>query len=426
MAELTFATYEQIETILTKVANNYSELARVFYNVFYNVTPMDVTFQMFDEAGVLQTYTIPNRAKDFTYILNGEGSPEGNVEASKGSTYQDLTNGNLYIKQTDGGNEGWSEFLVQEELDSYLLKGEGIPEGEISAEKGTLYIDIISSSLYIKTTSTGTQGWLLISANTEDLANRDLNNLTEIGENKFANPSLSNLSIQGQNIIDSKEDVLNKVDTLSAASTNEQYPTAKVTFDYVNSKTSSLANKDLNNLTETGSTRFLGYSQIRDCVLEAITPINNTENQVTLPSGTILLLSNGLTAKNTLNNEKVVLTQSYSINIGVIGVEGIIFFDNKNKKLIWCEKSNYYEDTQEPSIVGINDVWYNSAYNTYHCVRGGNWDMIPAVRVAYFETDGSGILTLDAIKPVELVMKTDFDNLVKRLEALEALIQHSP
>ena len=66
---------------------------------------MDVTFQMFDESGMLQTYTIPNRAKDMENILNSDsaevsGSPEGHVEAGRGVIFQDLTNGDLYIKKT--------------------------------------------------------------------------------------------------------------------------------------------------------------------------------------------------------------------------------------------------------------------------------------------------------------------------------------
>ena len=60
---ITAATYDQIATMLSKLATNYSNLASVFYDVFYNTTPEDVTFQMYDESGTLQTYTIPNRAR---------------------------------------------------------------------------------------------------------------------------------------------------------------------------------------------------------------------------------------------------------------------------------------------------------------------------------------------------------------------------
>ena len=58
--QITVPSFEQIETVLTKLATNYSNMAILFYDIFYNTTPMDVTFQMYDEAGELQTYTIPN------------------------------------------------------------------------------------------------------------------------------------------------------------------------------------------------------------------------------------------------------------------------------------------------------------------------------------------------------------------------------
>ena len=54
------ADLEQIETVLAKLQNNYSELARTWYNIFYNTTPMDVTIKFYNEEGNIQTQTIPN------------------------------------------------------------------------------------------------------------------------------------------------------------------------------------------------------------------------------------------------------------------------------------------------------------------------------------------------------------------------------
>ena len=45
------ADLEQIETVLAKLQNNYSELARTWYNIFYNTTPMDVTIKFYNEEG---------------------------------------------------------------------------------------------------------------------------------------------------------------------------------------------------------------------------------------------------------------------------------------------------------------------------------------------------------------------------------------
>lgn len=286
-------TYEQIETILSRLATNYSNIASVFYDVFYNTEAMDVTFKMFDESGVLQTYTIPNRAKDMQNMRSGEGSPEGVLTATMGVLYQDLYNGNLYIKETPSGNEGWSQIATEDYLNELFLRGMGSPEGVVSAPKGVLYIDVNSASLYIKTTITGTFGWTLLSMDIDAsaLANTDLSNLSPTGQSVLnqkantslnnlspagqalldqrantslsnlslsgqaildgkantdlsnlsttgqaildgkANTDLSNLSLSGQAVLDAKEDVSNKVTTISANSTDTEYPSAKCMYD---------------------------------------------------------------------------------------------------------------------------------------------------------------------------------------------------
>lgn len=96
---LTYPTYEQIATLLSHLATNYSTMAENFVTIFYDTTPKEVTFKMYDKDGILQTFTMPNRAKDFNYIKNGEGNPEGRIAAPKGTIYQDTLNGNLYVKK---------------------------------------------------------------------------------------------------------------------------------------------------------------------------------------------------------------------------------------------------------------------------------------------------------------------------------------
>ena len=249
---ITVESYEQIATMLTKLATNYSNLASIFYDVFYNPSPAEVTFQMYDEQGVLQTYTIPNRAKDLENLLSGEGSPEGSVEGTLGVLYQDLSNGDVYIKETSEGSEGWSQLTTEVFLKSIFIQGNGSPEGNVSASKGVLYIDTNNASLYIKTTITGTTGWQMISAtlgafadidvsnlSTEGnskFANSDLTNLTPLGEIHFANPSLTNLNETGELKFASKEDISNKVINISNLSTNVEYPSAKAVYNYTGSR----------------------------------------------------------------------------------------------------------------------------------------------------------------------------------------------
>lgn len=253
--KITVPTYEQIETILSKLATNYSNLAHVFYDVFYNTEPMDVTFQMFDEQGELKTYTIPNRAKDMQNIINGEGSPEGNVSGSMGVLYQDLANADLYIKETPDGNEGWIQFATENYLNDIFLRGSGSPEGAVVATRGVLYIDTNGANLYIKSTITGSTGWILLAMDVDasnlaniDLsnlspeglallnqrANIDLSNLSTLGQdvlNQRANINLSNLSVSGQAVLNAKENVNNKVTSISSASTDSEYPSAKCMYD---------------------------------------------------------------------------------------------------------------------------------------------------------------------------------------------------
>lgn len=257
MAEiLSVPTYEQIAVMLERLATNYSNLASVFYEIFYYDTPTDVTFSLYDEAGVLQTYTVPNRAKDMQNLLSGDGNPEGNVEASKGALYQDLTNGDLYIKETEGGSEGWYKITTDNFLKSVFIQGNGSPEGNVEAPKGILYIDTDYASLYIKTTLTGTTGWQMISATVGTFADVDLSNLSSIGENKFldrdlsnitplgretfADRSLANLTEVGQEKFREKEDIRNKVTELSSSSTNTQFPSAKCVYDALGTKQSNL------------------------------------------------------------------------------------------------------------------------------------------------------------------------------------------
>ena len=227
---LEVATYEQILTILTQLATNYTNLFDVYYDMFYNQTPKDLALQIYDEEGNLNVVAIPNRAKDRTYILNGNGNPNGSVGAAKGSTYQDLTNGEYYLN-LDGSTTGWTKLIAKANLDEIIMQGGINPEGAVTAGKGTLYSDTQNGVLYIKTTSTGNTGWINVSADIGNTANTDLSNLSSIGEAHFANPSLSNLSSAGQTIIDSKENVSNKAATITGSDTS--YPTSGAVYRFV-------------------------------------------------------------------------------------------------------------------------------------------------------------------------------------------------
>jgi len=147
---------------LARLQTNYTNLMNSWYDVFYNTTAQDISLQLYDTAGTLTTKTIPNRAKDFNYIKNGSGTPEGVISASVGCIYQDLANGTIYSKYSGTGNTGWTPLAKLSDIDvNYLNKGLGSPEGILISSIGAIYIDNSTGDLYIKRTSGGNTGWYL-------------------------------------------------------------------------------------------------------------------------------------------------------------------------------------------------------------------------------------------------------------------------
>lgn len=424
--QITVPTYDQIETILTKLATNYSNLAILFYDIFYNTEPKEVTFQMYNEEGVLETYTIPNRAKDMRNILSGNGSPQGSIIASKGVLYQDLTNGDLYIKETPYGDTGWARLITKEELDSIFLNGIGIPEGVVIADKGTLYVDKTNAALYIKTTLTGSMGWNLISADTENLANRDLSNLTSTGENFFTKKDLSNITSAGQAKFDAKEDTSNKVTSLSASSTDTQFPSAKAVYDFIGVSVAGFADKDFSNITNTAKSKFLGNDVLHGCVISANELLQKDGIQVTLSSGTTILTTSGLNATNKPNNTLVTINDNIKTILingpGRENLNGKIFYDS-TYSILRCPLGDSYIVAEEapelPDNSVIHLVWYKPSELTYHCARevedNVQWVVASMAEIGEYSTDSNGDIpdaNFHPYHPVILVLKTDLDNAV--------------
>lgn len=153
------ADLEQIELILARLQNNYSELARTFYILFYDPNPQDLTLEWYDENNVLQTLTIPNRAKDQKYIRNGQTNPEGFVEAPPATLYQNISTGEIFLKDSGTDKSGWVKIVSEADLDSFIIKDEGAPNENVTAKLGTLYIDTTTGVVYIKSLPTGNVGW---------------------------------------------------------------------------------------------------------------------------------------------------------------------------------------------------------------------------------------------------------------------------
>lgn len=444
--QITVPTYKQIEVLLTKLAEDYSELASSLYDVFFNPEPMDVTMQLHNKAGVLQSYTIPNRAKDFEHIMNGNGTPEGVVLADKGDIYQDLEGGFLYIKETDDGTTGWSKFATEDFLKTLLIANVGSPEGNVVAARGALYVDTVNAGLYIKTTLTGKTGWLLISASTSLLANIDL----------------SNLSTTGQSILDAKEVKANKTNSITANSTADQYPSAQATYSFVTGQVADLANKSLSNLNEdgeahfanpslsnlsnTGNLKFVDWKKyVKSGILSApnglVEKVGN-DGPYTVPQGMVVLYAFGLNDQGSQTLEGEIEYLDVAIDGGVQGVEagdeGYIFVirgydaehpDEPQSRWSYAyTKENIFilDSSEDLPVSGFsNQMCYVPSTNTYyHWVDTSNdWSPLPTVAVGEFKVNSvttvGEVVSVDwdlrPYYPIRLATERDTEHVVSEI-----------
>ena len=148
---------------ISRLQLNYTSLAEQFYNIFFNPVPMDVSLVFIDKKGEETEVTIPNRAKDQKYIMNGEGSPLSNlVSADIGTIYQDITTGEVYAKYgVDSDN--WTLLVSKNHLNSIIMQGYGDPNiSGVTASKGVIFVDTQNGFTYIQRGTTGNSNWVRI------------------------------------------------------------------------------------------------------------------------------------------------------------------------------------------------------------------------------------------------------------------------
>lgn len=135
MADITLT---ELVDLLSELFTNINNLDKTYYDMFYNTTPMDITLERYDENGVLQTYSIPNRAKDGNNVITGIGDPEGQVVAPTGRTYIDTDTANFYYKVQDDNippnSSGWQLVFTASNIgDTFQTRDEkGQPNGYAS------------------------------------------------------------------------------------------------------------------------------------------------------------------------------------------------------------------------------------------------------------------------------------------------------
>ncbi len=147
---------EQIIALLQMLFTNMNNLDRLYYDMFINTTPMTLKLERYNESGVIETHEIPNRAKDRINVLQGRGEPERVQAASAGTIYLDVLTSNVWVKTTDSGSTGWimlytpANFLQGREYMS--------PNGDASALKGLSAGSITGGIMDVRVGGTGTSG----------------------------------------------------------------------------------------------------------------------------------------------------------------------------------------------------------------------------------------------------------------------------
>lgn len=147
---------EQIITLLQMLFTNMNNLDKLYYDMFINTTPLTLTLERYNENGVIETFELPNRAKDRINVLQGKGEPERVQNAGAGTIYLDVLTSNVWIKTVDAGTTGWimlytpANFLQGREYMS--------PTGDASALTGLSAASITGGIMDVRIGGTGTQG----------------------------------------------------------------------------------------------------------------------------------------------------------------------------------------------------------------------------------------------------------------------------
>lgn len=106
------STLQDVINVLSVLFFNMNEIERVYYDIFINPEPLMVEVQRYNDQGVLETISVPNRAMMAITVLTGNGAPNGSVSASVGSFYLNTEESSLelYYKSTGADSYGWVKF----------------------------------------------------------------------------------------------------------------------------------------------------------------------------------------------------------------------------------------------------------------------------------------------------------------------------
>ena len=179
------------------------------------------------------------------------------------------------------------------------------------------------------------------------------------------------------------------------------------------------ADTDLSNLTDEGEKHFLNKTQITNCMLEAPNGIATySGTTVTVQGGTNYLFPNGRNSNNTLQNTTFTAASNITGTMSGSTAGTFVVFVTSESSLIFANNINYFITSTEPTA--LNDttsqgVWYNPVLNTLsQCAATSgtpSWSTFEGARCATLTYDGSMVTSFSPIYPVELLKKSDLQEI---------------
>ena len=329
---------------LAELLTNSTNMASIFYDIFLNPIPMDVTLKQYNDENELVEITIPNRAKDRRIALTGTGSPEGVIEAVPGVCYiNEAGDGEgsgpiVYFKVEGTGSTGWTEVLTESALDGLIARIRPTI-GITDSTKVTLF----------------SGGEPYSSADISDIcANKSLSNLNAAGNSVLANKAsidLNNLSNDGKARIAIKEYLI-----------TETYQTndivMKVIDDRMNLYRSVVDDNTGNDVTDTSKWENVPLGGSSRCMGEIVTstvPLNDAG----------LYLANGDTIYGSGMYHEFVEYMKKKYNSSVLYAYEYVIGANTYRVFIEDKKIVHGEDPEDYPPNSFNTNLYNADGTEY-------------------------------------------------------------
>ena len=119
-------------------SNVYTVVAASMHDGLVVIEVAESTLKEFNNVNKIGAVIIPNRAKDRRVALVGEGNPEGEVSANVGTLYVDISDMSaktVYVKVTGTEATGWEPVLTQNTVESslrqFMVTGKFINDSDV-------------------------------------------------------------------------------------------------------------------------------------------------------------------------------------------------------------------------------------------------------------------------------------------------------